>query len=204
MPLLLFVLVWALSCIGASYPKELVLQHVPTALVVAGIFIARRRGWLSPSSVALVLLFMTLHVIGARYLYSYVPYDDWSYWLWGRSVSSCFGFTRNHYDRLVHFAYGLLLVYPACEFSRRQWKVTGRTGGWLALQFILASSALYEVGEWALAITLAPEWAEHYNGQQGDMWDAQKDMALAAVGAVVGLAIQRLAERRWQREWRAS
>jgi len=204
MSLLLFVLLWVFSCIGAPYPKELFLQHVPTAFVVVGIFIARRRRWLSPSSVALVLLFMTLHVIGARYLYSYVPYDDWSYWLWGRSISSRFGFGRNHYDRLVHFAYGLLLVYPARDFLSRQWQITGRAGAGAALQFILATSALYEMGEWAVAILMAPDWAEHYNGQQGDAWDAQKDMALAAAGAVVGLPILRLADWRWQRPARAS
>ena len=67
----------------------------------------------------------------------------------------------------------------------------------MAVQFILATSALYEIGEWALAISVAPDWAEHYNGQQGDMWDAQKDMALATAGAVVGLAILRVAG--WRR-----
>lgn len=192
MPLLLFVLVWALSCIGAPYPKELVLQHVPTAFVLAGVFVARRRGCLSPLSVNLVLLFMMLHLLGARYLYSYVPYDDWSFALLGQSISSRFGFARNHYDRLVHFAYGLLLVYPAREYLNRQWKIEGRRGGLLAFQFILATSAVYEIGEWGIAVTLAPDWAEHYNGQQGDLWDAQKDMALAAAGAMAGLAAMKM------------
>lgn len=196
MPLLLFVMVWALSCIGAPYPKELVLQHLPTLFMLAGLVVARRRGCLSPVSVSLVLLFMMLHLLGARYLYSYVPYDDWSYWLLGQSVSVRFGFARNHYDRVVHFAFGLLLVYPAREFLNRQWPIVGRTSGWLAFQFILASSALYEIGEWAIAVTLAPDWAEHYNGQQGDAWDAQKDMALAAAGAVAALALMRMSEVR--------
>lgn len=85
--------------------------------------------------------------------------------------------------------YGLLLIYPASEVLSRHCHVSARAGGWLALQFILATSALYEIGEWGLAITAAPDWAEHYNGQQGDMWDAQKDMALAVAGAVVGMAV---------------
>lgn len=194
--LLLFVLLWALSCVGAPYLQELVLQHVPTVLVVAGLIAARRRRWLSRQSESLVLLFMTLHVLGARYLYSYVPYDDWSYWLVGQSISSRFGFTRNHYDRLVHFAYGLLLVSPAREVLTRRLKTAGRGGEWLALQLILATGAVYEIAEWLVAVTFAPDWAEHYNGQQGDVWDAQKDMALAAVGAVVGLAVANLTEFR--------
>lgn len=192
MPIVLFTLLWALSCIDAPYPKELLLQHVPTLFMLAGLVVARRRGWVSPASVSLVLLFMMLHLLGARYLYSYVPYDDWSYWLLDERISDRFGFTRNHYDRVVHFAFGLLLVYPAREFLDRQWPIVGPTSGWLAFQFILASSALYEIGEWAIAVTLAPDWAEHYNGQQGDMWDAQKDMALAAAGAVAALALMRM------------
>lgn len=192
MLLFAFVLLWALSCVAAPYPNELVLQHVPTVLVVAGLIAGRRRRWLSRQSESLVLLFMTLHMLGARYLYSYVPYDDWSYWLMGQSISSRFGFTRNHYDRLVHFAYGLLLVSPAREVLSRQLKPTGRGADWLALEFILATSAVYEIAEWLVAVTLAPDWADHYNGQQGDVWDAQKDMALAALGAAVGLLVTKL------------
>lgn len=126
------LLLWVFTCIGAEYPNELVLQHVPTAIVVVGLFVARGRRWLSPASESLVLLFMTLHLLGARYLYSYVPYDDWSYWLSGKTISACFGFTRNHYDRLVHFAYGLLLVYPVSEVLSRLcrvsagWRIVGR------------------------------------------------------------------------------
>jgi putative membrane protein len=56
-----------------------------------------------------------------------------------------------------------------------------------AFAFIMATSAVYEVFEWLAAMVMAPDWAESYNGQQGDIWDAQWDMALAALGAAVGL-----------------
>jgi putative membrane protein len=59
----------------------------------------------------------------------------------------------------------------------------------VALSIIMSASAGYEVFEWLVAIVMAPDWADSYNGQQGDAWDAQRDMALAAAGAVVGLAI---------------
>jgi putative membrane protein len=52
---------------------------------------------------------------------------------------------------------------------------------------VLAASAVYEIGEWATAMTFAPDWAEAYNGQQGDPWDAQKDMAFAAVGSILAV-----------------
>ena len=204
MPLLFFLLLWAVSCMGAPYSQELLLQHVPTVLVAAGLIAARRRHWLSRQGEALVLLYMSLHLLGARYLYSYVPYDDWSFRLLGQSVSSYFGFTRNHYDRLVHFAYGLLLFYPAREVLSRRLSLTGRWADLLAVQFILASSMLYELAEWGVALTFAPDWAEHYNGQQGDSWDAQKDMALAAAGAVIGMVVAKLVSNRSAVKARAS
>ena len=188
LPLLLFILFWAISCLDPPYPRELVLQHIPTALAVAALVAARRRRMLSRANERLILAFLALHILGARWLYSYVPYDDWMTAICGQSLSSRFGITRNHYDRLVHFAYGLLLVRPACEVFVRRLGVRGAWAGALAVQFILATSALYEIGEWCLALVMAPDWAEHYNGQQGDLWDAQKDMLLAACGAVAGLA----------------
>ena len=50
---------------------------------------------------------------------------------------------------------------------------------------ILAASAVYEIAEWVAAMTFAPDWADAYNGQQGDLWDAQRDMALAWRGSMV-------------------
>lgn len=49
----------------------------------------------------------------------------------------------------------------------------------------MASSVFYELIEWAIAVGLSPEQAENYNGQQGDMWDAHKDMLLATIGAIL-------------------
>lgn len=187
LPMLLFVLFWAVTCLDPPYPGELVLQHIPTAIALVALGWGHRRLELSRSSVRLVLLFMALHALGARYLYSYVPYDDWSMVLCGRPISSRFGFTRNHYDRLVHFAYGLLLYLPLGEVISRTLKPRPAWSGVLAVQGILATSAAYEIIEWCVALTFAPEWSEHYNGQQGDIWDAQKDMALAAAGALVAL-----------------
>jgi putative membrane protein len=184
-PLALFLLFWAATCVDPPYPRELVLQHVPTVAAVATLVVLRRRTALSRASARLALAFLTLHVLGARYLYSYVPYDDWSMAVFGRSLSAHCGFTRNHYDRLVHFAYGVLLFFPAREAFGRRFGRGGLAADLLAVQFILATSALYELIEWCVALVFAPDWAEHYNGQQGDQWDAQKDIGLAALGGLV-------------------
>ncbi|SES08040.1 DUF2238 domain-containing protein [Lentzea albida] len=106
------------------------------------------------------LPFLALHTVAARWIYLFVSYDDWADALLGVRLPEAFSRERNHFDRLVHFNCGVCLM----AVLRRKW---------------LRSL------EVVLAMTLAPEVAEAYNGQQGDMWDAHADMALAALGALV-------------------
>jgi putative membrane protein len=103
-------------------------------------------------------------------------------------LNELFGWRRNNFDRLVHLSYGL--CFGPVLF--RRFRAAGRSIRWSALvavDLVLSTSAVYELFEWAIAMTLAPGAAEAYNGQQGDMWDAQKDMSLATGGAVVAVAI---------------
>lgn len=180
-----FCLILALSCVRPPYPPELALQHIPTALFLVGVVLLERHSPVSNRSFGCLLAFMLLHVLGARYIYSYVPYDDWLESLVSARLTEIFSWQRNHYDRLVHFAYGMLAVAPASEWSSRCLRLSPGMSLFTAVQFVLASSAVYELAEWGLALVMAPDWAEAYNGQQGDIWDAQKDMALALVGAVL-------------------
>ncbi len=182
-----FLVVWAVSCIDLPYPRYFAMQHVPTVFAVAALVAVERRVGISRLSFALIIAFLLLHVVGARYLYSYVPFDDWSQRLLGVGITERFGFERNHYDRLVHFAFGLLFVLPLWEFCenrlrlRRLWSAAG------AICIVLAASAVYEIAEWAVAMIFAPDWAEAYNGQQGDVWYAQRDMTLAWAGSILGV-----------------
>jgi putative membrane protein len=177
--------------IDQPYPEVALLQHLPTMLLLVVSPWLLRRWPLSTASLACIVLFLALHTLGGRYAYSNVPYDDWVRAVTGTTLSDTFGWTRNHYDRLVHFAFGALSAVPVAEAARR-WGGLGMRGAMLTvLGWVLAVSALYEVFEWLLTLIAAGETADRYNGQQGDMWDAQKDMALAALGGVVGLAIVR-------------
>jgi putative membrane protein len=191
-----FLLLWAASCIRVPYPQYFWLQHVPTVVTVVALVLVDHRYHIGRLSYALILAFLALHLLGARYLYSFVPYDYWTERLFGFSISDRFGFARNHYDRLVHYCFGLLLVVPAWRFSHRVMRLDSLWSAAFAIAAILAASALYEIFEWLAAVVMAPDWADSYNGQQGDVWDAQKDMALAACGAVVGLGIITV---RWSR-----
>lgn len=175
----------ALASIDPPYPETSWLHHAPTlALVIAAPWLLAR--WrLSNAAVASILLFWLLHTLGGRYTYSNVPYDEWATSLTGHDLSGLLGATRNHYDRLVHFAFGALATRPVMELcGRRRWH-----GAAIALGFVLAGGAAYEIFEWLLTLVAAGPQADAYNGQQGDIWDAQKDMALAAIGCLAAAAL---------------
>lgn len=161
----------AVTWIDPPWPAEQALHSSLTAVALVALWLLRKR--LDTAQWAWALTFLTLHTIAARWIYSFVPYDDWTDALFGVRLSEAFSWDRNHFDRLVHFAYGVCVT----AVLRQKWL--------RSLEIVLATSALYELLEWAIAMTLAPDLAEAYNGQQGDMWDAHADMALAALGALV-------------------
>ena len=173
-------------------PEVAPLHHIPTLLLLFAAPILLRRFPLSNASVACVVLFFALHTIGGRYTYTNTPYDLWTASLLGFSISDVFGFERNHYDRFVHFSYGLLIVRPTLEVLRRHLGLSRKISLYIALESVIAVSAIYELFEWFLSIVLAGPMAADYNGQQGDVWDAHKDMALATFGAFISVVWLRL------------
>lgn len=167
------------------------LLHQAGTLIFLAMLVTLYRYWhISARAYVLATLFLLIHIIGARYLYSYVPYDDWTQQLFGISLSEWFGWQRNMYDRLVHFSYGLLLFSVMYQGLNNVLKILStRQLIVLTLMLNMSTSLLYELFEWGIATTLSPEAAEAYNGQQGDMWDAHKDMALALVGGIIAAAM---------------
>ena len=186
--LLLVLLLFAQ--VDQPYPEIALLQHIPTMLLIVASPLLLRHWPMSTASVACIVAFMALHTLGGRYAYSNVPYDDWAHALTGTTLSDSFGWTRNHYDRLVHFAFGALSVIPVAEIARRWGGLGARGAAITVLAWVLATSCLYEIFEWLLTIVAAGDTADRYNGQQGDIWDAQKDMALATVGAILVMVVQ--------------
>ncbi|QDT13941.1 DUF2238 domain-containing protein [Alienimonas californiensis] len=174
--------VTVVSAIAPPHPWEQFLQHLATPLVLAVLWFGGRRGWLSGTAAAGVAVFFLLHAIAARFLYSTVPGGER---LTPFSLGGPEG--RNHFDRLVHFASGLLLAPVAAELAAR---FGGMKTAWacgFGVCLLLAIAAVYEVFEWSLTAILESAFADRYNGLQGDEWDAQKDMFLAGLGAAVAL-----------------
>jgi putative membrane protein len=195
-----FLVLLPLSCINAASPPDLVLQHTPTVLLIAVLIGTGIRHPLSNLSYTLCFVYLLLHLVGARHLYSFVPYDNWTEQLLGVRLADMFGFQRNHYDRLVHLCFGLLLMYPAHEVVVRLMKIGG---GWslvVAAWLIIVFSTVYELLEWMVAMVMEPGATERYNGQQGDMWDAHRDTALAMGGAVFSASLLGLVK--WSRATR--
>ena len=173
--------------IDQPFPQTAWLHHFPTLVALVAAPFALRRWPLSNAALRCLLLFLALHTIGGRYTYSAVPYDELARALTGTSLSETFGWSRNHYDRLVHLSYGLLTILPIREALERHLGLSRRVALYIALESVLAVSALYEIFEWLLTLAAAGPTAAAYNGQQGDIWDAQKDMALAGIGALVAV-----------------
>jgi len=171
------------TCINPVHPKEQILQHLGTLIISIILFVDLKKNKLSLFAFSFVAIFILIHVIGARWIYSHVPYNDFFENYFGLNINEAFDLgIRNHYDRLVHFAFGGLFFPFLFESFLHKYKnkVLALLLAWLSLQCF---SMLYEVFEWLLAVKMSPEAAERYNGQQGDIFDAQKDMALAMMGS---------------------
>ncbi len=173
-----------LAQIGQPYPQVAVLHHMPTLLFLLAFPWLSKRLDLSDTSWMCLFAFLAIHTVGGRYTYTNTPYDTWFEAVLGAGLNPLMGWERNHYDRFAHLAFGALMVAPIAELFRRKAGISFKLSLYLGIEFVLALSALYEVFEWGLSIILAPANVEAYNGQQGDMWDAQKDMALAFAGSV--------------------
>jgi putative membrane protein len=184
---LIFGALWVALAIEPRYRDDWMLENILVAVLVVAIAASHRKFVLSRVSYTLVFLFLCLHEVGAHYTYSEVPYDAWLQALTGGSLNEAMGWERNHFDRLVHFLYGLLMAYPLREFFLRVAEVRGFWGYFLPLDFTLSTSALFELFEWGAAELFGGELGAAYLGTQGDIWDAHKDMALAGAGALIAM-----------------
>ena len=178
------ILIGILTCIHPIFPRDQYLQHIGTILLLIPMVADLRKSRMPMSAFIGIALFTLLHIIGARYVYSNVPYKEWSVSL-GLVGANFFQDPRNHYDRFVHFSFGVLLfpflVY-LCKERLRQKPLIAILIAWLVIQ---TGSMIYEMFEWLITVVMSPATADSYNGQQGDMWDAQKDMALALIGSTI-------------------
>jgi putative membrane protein len=204
----LFLVIAALLGIAPKHRDDWALENALAVLGVLVLVATYRRMRLSKVSYAMIFVFLAIHEVGAHYTYSEVPYDEWFETLTGETLSARLGLERNHFDRLVHFLYGLLLAYPFRELFVRVADVRGFWGYFLPLDVVMSTSMLYELIEWGAAGVLGEGLGQDFLGTQGDVWDAHKDMLLATAGAAIALTVaaivHRSLDRDFQREWAES
>ena len=185
--LLWLLVVWVIAAIEPLYPRDWLLENLLVFISAAVLIPGYRRFRFSNASYALLTIFLTLHMAGAHYTYAETPLGFW--------LQDWFGFERNHYDRIVHFSFGLLLAPPLREYLARR---SGARPGWcylLAVVCVMAMSTVYEVIEMLATLVVSPELGAAYLGTQGDEWDAQKDSALASAGAIIAIAAAWIRQR---------
>jgi putative membrane protein len=184
---LVYVAFWVAMAVAPVYPYDWWIENIlvfATAMAVVGTY-----RWFRFSNLTyfLLLIFMMLHTYSAHYAYTQVPLP-WLNELFGRS-------DRLNFDRFVHLLFGVLLAYPIWELLRR---TAGVRRGWaylITIMAVLAAGAFYELLEMWIALVLAPEIGDAFVGTQGDIWDAQKDIALALYGSVGALLVTFLVRR---------
>jgi len=177
----LFVLNWIILAVNVKFYDDWKMENWLTVPFVIVIYLTHRWFKLSNLSYGLIFLFMMLHIYGSHYTYSDVPFGFW--------LQDVFDAARNHYDRIVHFSFGLLLAYPIREIIVRISDTKGFWGYWFPVEFVLAFSAIYELMEWGIAVIFGGDLGVAYLGTQGDVWDAQKDMFLAGLGSFIAMSI---------------
>jgi putative membrane protein len=179
-------LVW--SAIGTLDRMTWVLEVFPIVLGVPLLIATRKRFPLTPLLYQLILIHSLILMLGGHYTYARVPLGFW--------VQDLFGFARNHYDRLGHFAQGFIPAMIAREILLRTSPL--KSGKWLfflVTTVCMSVSVMYEFIEWWSALILGGG-ASEFLGTQGDVWDTQWDMFLATVGAITAqLTLARVQDR---------
>jgi putative membrane protein len=173
------VIVW--SGIGPKDRMTWWLEVAPALIGLVVLFYTRRTFRFTPLLQWLIALHMILLAVGAHYTYAEVPLGTW--------LGEVLHLGRNHYDRLGHFAQGFVPALIAREIIIRRRIVPSH--GWTAFFAVcvaMAISAVYELLEW-IAAAVYGQNADAFLGGQGDVWDTQKDMACALVGAACAVLL---------------
>ncbi len=181
--LALFVLLCAVT--GFAPPAGRLSWFLEMAPALAGVAVLAAfypRFRMSDLVYITVLVHAVLLAYGGYYTYALTPLGNWA--------MAAFDLSRNHYDRVGHFALGFFPCLSVREVLLRATPL--RRGGWLTflvLAVVLAVGALWELIEWWTTLVVASDVGLAFLGSQGDVWDAQWDMFLALVGAAAGLVI---------------
>jgi putative membrane protein len=175
--------------INPKYPADWLLENVLIFIFFPFIVWMDIKHHYTTLSIIFLLIFASLHSLGSHYTYAEMEHFN--------VITQFFGFERNHFDRLVHFLFGLLTFRILFEMILPNVN-TVKTALVFTFTIVLSISTFYELLEWFAVILFQPELGMAFLGTQGDIWDAHKDTALAMLGALVNIAFYRIYARLWE------
>jgi putative membrane protein len=182
----IYIIIWGIMAIDPKYPEDWLLENVLVFLLFPFVIYMDAKHHYSLLSIVLLLIFASMHSLGSHYTYAEMEHFN--------TITQFFGFERNHYDRLVHFASGLLLFRLIFEMT-----TSGIASVKIALAFtftiVVTIATFYELMEWLAVVILNPELGSAFLGTQGDEWDAHKDTLLASTGALINLSFYKHYEK---------
>lgn len=176
-----YSIIWLLLAIKPTSRGEWLLENVLTIVTLATLALTYRKFRFSNASYFFIFLFLCFHTVGAHYTYQQTPLDDW--------LKSAFHTKRSYYDRLVHFLFGLLLVYPVREWLVRLSGLSRLWAAFLPVTILVSFSGCFEIVEMRLALLVNAQLAQDYVGMQGDIWDSVKDIEMGLVGAICAAVV---------------
>jgi putative membrane protein len=182
-----FLVLWTSTLLGTNDLNNWLLENTLTVLFFLFLIVSHKKYQFSDLSYLLITVYLCLHVYGAKYTYAENPFGYW--------LKEYMGWERNHYDRIVHFSFGFLLAYPMRELFLKWVKYPTMVAWVLPIEITLSVSGFYELIEWAVADIFFPSQGDAYLGTQGDIWDAQKDIFLAFLGAILATTIVSLIKK---------
>ncbi len=184
-----FAAIWTALALAPWYRQDWLLENMLVFAALPLLAWGYRTLPFTRGTYACLFVFLVLHAIGAHYTYSEVPYDRAFEAVTGASINALLGWERNHYDRMVHFLYGLLVTPAAIEILQARAPPRGLWRWLLPVCFMMSHSVLYEMIEWLAAEVFGGDLGQAYLGTQGDVWDAQKDSLLATAGSVASVIL---------------
>lgn len=182
-----FAGVWISTLVGTTDLNNWMLENTLTVICIILLTYTFKKYQFSDLSYLLICVYLCLHVYGAKYTYAENPLGYW--------LKDYFHSSRNFYDRIVHFSFGFLLAYPMRELFLKWLKYPKMVSWILPIEITLSISGFYELIEWSVADVFFPAQGDAYLGTQGDIWDAQKDIFMALLGAIIATTIVSLVKK---------
>ena len=170
--LITLTIIWIFFAINPSYRDVWFAENIILLIFVPILIFTYKKFQFSSLSYTLMFIFLVLQTIGSHYSYAEVPF--------------IFEATRNHYDRVIHFLFGLIFYFPTYEIITKKLKIKGIWAYVFTFSIIASLKGIYEIIEWGYVVFTGNSAAGiSFLGAQGDIWDAQKDMGLGIIGAIL-------------------